>query len=172
MKKLLIVLIALTLPLSYGCGNLSPRNKEKNNNQNAHDNEMDKIQNGFKNEMGNLKNQNDILNSKLDKLQQGMANFQSNYENSGVEILSGQGGLFLGVIGVIAVAIITIVAMHYRSEAKKNEKVASLMAEQIVRQNNPVLENEVFLAAMKADNVAERVLGLMKTQQKRYATLR
>jgi len=171
--KLFISLVALSIMLMLpGCGNLSPRDnlsprqQQEIDNQNGRIQEMENMANSMKLELGKLQSQSEIQNSQLEDIQQGLANFQSNNENSGVQILSGPGGLIVTFVGLLCVSII---ALSYRSEAKKQEKVANILAERIVRQGDPYLEDQIFQAAMYTD-VEEEVLKLVKKHQFRLAS--
>lgn len=159
MKRCILALVAafflIVLP---GCGNLSPRNDQKIDNQNGKIDEIRTNQNGVMAEILSLKNKFDIHDSTISKIQQGMVNLQSNNENSGVQILSGPGGLVVAMIGFLALSVI---ALHFRGAAKANEKTANILAEKIVQQDDPALEDSVFQAAMYTD-VEENVLNLIK----------
>ena len=141
-----------------GCGNLSPRQDQKINNENGKIDDITNNQNGILAEIGKLKNQLDIQNSTLDKIQQGMINVQSNNENSGVQILSGNGGLLIAFFGFTCLSVI---ALHYQRKAKINGDTANLLAKQIVELNDYNLENSVFIAALNTP-LEENVLRIMK----------
>ena len=162
MKKILMA-FAMTVSLVFatGCGNLSPRQEQEIDNRDGKIGEIENLANSMKNEMLNLKSQSEIQNSRLDRIQQGLANFQSNYENSGIQILSGPGGL---VFSVIALTAMFVLLVHYRGAAKRHEKTANIIAQSLVRKNDPELEDNVFLAAMNSD-VEEDVLKIMSKQQ-------
>jgi hypothetical protein len=158
MKNKILTLTAFCLIFMSGCGNLSPRQDQEIDNSNGKIDEIKNNQNGIMSELGTLKNQQEIQNSRLDRVQQGMMNIQSNYENSGVQIFSGPGGLIVAIVGFICS---TILVLHYRLQAKTFEKTSSILAERIVNTNDPELEDQVFQAAMYT-NVEENVLNLMK----------
>lgn len=160
MRKILFALCLFTsVTFLPGCGNLSPRqDHQKIENKDGKIGEVDNLANSLKAEIGNLKSQADIQNSKLDRIQQGLVNMQHTEDNSGVQILSGSGGLIVAIIGLLTV---TIVMFHYRNAAKVQEKTANILAERVVHANDPALENAVFEAAMHT-NVEENVLNLIK----------
>jgi hypothetical protein len=166
MKKLITLFLALFVMVGLsGCGNLSPRFEpkldQKLNNQNGRIDSLETIQNGFKNDLFNLKQSAEIQNSKLDHVQSGLANLQSTNQNSGIQILSGNGGLLIGaVIAVVA----GFVAMGYRKQAKESDKAANLLAQQVALKSDEELEDNVFRAAMYTD-VEEKVLALVKKHQ-------
>lgn len=162
MKRIILAIAAaICIGLLPGCGNLSPRQDQKIDNQNGRIDEIKNNQNGIMGEIGTLKNQAEIQNSKLDRIQQGLANFQSNNDNSGIQILSGPGGLVVGLVGILVVGVFLL---HYRGLAKKHEKTANILAEKIVALNDPALEDAVFQAAMYTD-VEENVLQIMKAKK-------
>jgi TolA-binding protein len=173
MKKLIGIIAVSSILFLTGCGNLSPRDnlspqqQQRIDNQNGRIQEMENLANSMRLEVGKLQSQAEIQNSKLEKIQQGLANFQSNNENSGVQILSGSGGL---IIAVLALFCGTVVALTYRKEAKKQEKVANILAERIVSQSDPLLEDQVFQAAMYTD-VEGDVLHIMQKHQTRLAAV-
>ena len=157
-RYFLTIVAALCLLTAQGCGNLSPRQDPEINDNQGQIGQVENMANSNKLELGNLQSQAEIQNSKLDKIQQGLANFQSTNENSGVQILSGQGGLLISLFTVLAACLMII---HYRGQAQKQEKVANMLAERIVQWDEPQLEDEVFQAAMYTD-VEASVLKLMK----------
>lgn len=155
MKKFIAI---VAIVFMSGCGNLSPRQQQEIDNQNGRIGEIENLSNGIKAELGNLKTQNDIQDSEIGQMQQGLANWQSNYENSGVQILSGPGGITVAIAGII---FMSIIAFQYRNSAKKHEKTSKILASRIVQTNDPKLKDEVFQAAMFTD-VEENVLKIMK----------
>lgn len=163
MKKFILSIIVFAF--ISGCGNLSPRAdprlEQKLNNQNGKIGEVENLQNSVKSELGKLQSQAEITNSKLDKIQQGLINLQQNNDNHGIQILSGPGGLTLGLLTVIG---LVFVCFYYRSNSKMHEKTANILAEKIVSQGNPQLENAVFEAVLHTD-VAENMLNLIKKQK-------
>lgn len=157
MKKIFIVLTFLSLFLT-GCGNLSPRHDQKIDNSDGKIEEMKSNQSGIMSEINALKQRADIQDSKLDKIQQGMFNWQSNHENTGVQILSGSGGLIFGIIGVL---IVGVIALHYRSVAKMQEQTANILAQSISQLNDETLNNAVYQKAINTA-VEENVLKVMR----------
>lgn len=168
--KNLITLFVLGLSLSLaGCGNLSPQQEQRINNQDGEIEELKNIQNGINSEIGKLRQESEITNSTLKEVQQGMVNFNaklSSNENSGIQILQGDGALIL----IFGIAVVAMLLYHYRSLYKKNEKAANLMAQQIVNRGDPYLDDVVFQAAMYTD-VEKEVYNLMtKHQKNKYAS--
>ena len=147
MKKFALLLVLLTAFLP-GCGNLSPRQDPKIDAPNSKIGEIETMANSMKAEIGKLQTQADIQNSKLEKIQQGLANLQINNDNSGVQILSGSGGL---MIAFLAITVGGIIAIYYRRNALLNQKTATMLAERIVSHQDPALDEKVFQAAMYTD---------------------
>ena len=164
MKKILILLSITIFSLLFcsGCGNFSPRLKQRINNGNGRINQLENLANSMKAEIGKLQTQTDIQDSQIGQMQQGLVNNQSNFENSGVQILSGNGGLLVALFAMFA---ITILCLHYRNVAKLQEKTANILAERIANREDPELEDLVFQAAMHT-NVEENILLVMKKYQK------
>lgn len=158
MKQVILTFAALCLLFVTGCGNLSPRQDQKLDNSNGKIDEIKNNQNGIMSELGTLKNQQEIQNSRLDRIQQGLLNIQNSYENSGIQIFSGPGGLIVAIVGLLCG---TVLILHYRQQAKQFEKTSNILADRIVNANDPELEDQVFQAAMYT-NVEENVLNLMK----------
>jgi hypothetical protein len=159
-----LIFTLLVLSLS-GCGNFSPRSP-KINNQNGKIEELKNNQNGIIADLEAFKNQQSIQNSRLDKIQQGIINLQSVYENSGIQVLSGPGGTMVAIIGL---GCLTIMVLHYRSESKKYEKTANILAKEIVFSDNLEIENAVFEKALNT-NCEEKILNLIKKQKSLKAT--
>ncbi len=159
-KHLILTVLCCSL---IGCGNLSPRldPKQHIDNQNGKIGQLETIQNGIKNEMLNLKQQAEIQNSKLDHVQNGLANIQNSTQYNGIQILSGPGGLFVGLLGMI---ILGFMVLAYRKQALTNAKTADMLAEKIVEKEDVSLEADVFKAAMYTD-METNVLNLIKKHQ-------
>jgi hypothetical protein len=159
--RLFLATLAVTFMLALpGCGNLSPRQEQEIDNQDGRIGEIENLANSNKLELGTLQSQSEITDSELDKIQQGMLNLQNTNENSGVQILSGPGGIAIAVITVCGLILLTS-TVHFRGEAKKYEKTADMFAQRIVSWDDPALEDEVFQAAMYTD-VEDKVLDLIK----------
>jgi predicted PurR-regulated permease PerM len=157
MKKLILVIAMFGMMILPGCGNLSPRQDQRINNQDGKIGEIENLANSIKAEVGNLKTQNEIQNSKIGQMQQGLANVQSNYENSGIQILSGPGGLIVSLVGLMAA---TVLALHFRSLANVHAQTAEILAQSIAAHEDPALEDQVFQAAMYTP-AEENVLKLI-----------
>lgn len=162
MRLLTAIMLVVLMFGAAGCGNLSPRFDPKHDqqidNQNGKIGEIESVQNGIKGEIGTLKTQSEIQNSKLDKIQTGMVNLQSNNAYNGIQILSGPGGLIVGVVGMI---ILGFVVISYRKKAIDNAKTADMLAEHIVAKGDPALETDVFKAAMHS-GVEQNIYDLIK----------
>lgn len=130
MKKALILLCLFLT----GCasGNFSPRLRQNNDVPNG---DVKNNQSGVMVELGNLKKQTEILQSKLKEVQDGLINLNaavSRNENTGIQILQGDGALFLVFSSIV-------VAFLFYSKSKKSQEVAKILTQKIVEFNNPEL---------------------------------
>jgi predicted PurR-regulated permease PerM len=155
MKKYILILF-LFIFLS-GCGSLSPRQDQKIDNSNGKIDEIKNNQGGIISEIGNLKNQQEIQNSKLERIQQGLLNIQNSYQNTGVQIFSGPGGLIVAILGFFC---LTIVILHYKQKSDKYKETCNILTESLVNLHNPILEEKIFQAVMYT-NSEDIVLELM-----------
>jgi len=142
-----------------GCAN--PKLQQDLNNQNGRIDQIENLQNSMKNDILTLRQQNEINGSTLDKVQNGLLNLQGNTAFNGIQILSGTGGLVVGLVGFV---ILCGGVYFYRREALQNAKAADIMAKKIAQQADPALTDEVFKAAMFSD-VEAKVCHLMKRAQ-------
>lgn len=161
-NKILAIVIAVSLTFLPGCGNLSPRQDQEIDNENGRIGNLENLANSMKIELGRVQSQNEIQDSKIGQMQQGLVNNQSNFENSGVQILSGPGGLIVTLIGLIAAVIMVL---HYRRVAKIQTKTADIMAQSIVERGDPILEDHIFRACMYT-NTEENILNLIKKHKR------
>jgi len=165
MQKIILSLIFGTILVVSGCNNLSPRLEEQIDNQNGKIDEIRSVQNGISTELGNLRADNEITDSELEALQQGWVNLNarlSSNDNSGIQILQGDGALIM----IFSLAIVGMLLWHYRDKSKKSEKVAEILAQEIVSKKDPALEDKVFLAA-RHTSVEANVYHLMVKAQKK-----
>jgi predicted PurR-regulated permease PerM len=131
------VLTCFFLILFSGCGNLSPRNKQNINNPNG---DVQNNQQGFLLEVGKLKQEVDIIGSRLKEVQEGLININaalSRNENSGIQILQGDGALFL-VFSCVALVFI----FYYKN--RENEKLLKTVTNKIAEINDENLTNKVI----------------------------
>lgn len=164
MRRFFLAMLAATvLFFGAGCGNLSPQANpkldQKIDNQQGKIGEISNMQNSMRAEIGNLKSQSEIQNSKLDRIQQGLLNLQQNNDNHGVQILSGPGGL---TVGLVVIVTLIVVIFYYRNNAKMHEKTANILAERIIRFQNTELENAVFESVLHQSDVAPNMLSIFK----------
>ena len=139
--------VFLLLVLLMGCGNLSPRMEPKIDNQNGQIDEIKNNQNGVIAEIGKLRQMAEIQNSQLKEIQNGLLNVNaavSRNENSGVQILQGDGSLImvfsLGVIGML---------LWYRQSAVRHEKISNILAKEVAKFNDPLLNDRILSSATK-----------------------
>lgn len=138
----LIFLFALT-----GCGNLNPRLDEKIDNTNGKIDSIKNNQNGIQADIGNLKQSADIQNSKLKEVQEGVFNLNaalSKNENSGVQILQGDGALVL----VFGLGVVGMLLWFFHNKAVKAEKTADIIATEVIKHGDQTLHENILKAAM------------------------
>lgn len=142
MKKALCLLVLLL----GGCAKLEPRFDPKIDNQNGKIDEIKNNQNGVLLELGKLKQSAEIANSQLKEVQSGLLNLNaavSKNDNSGVQILQGDGALML----IFATIVVGMLLFHYREKAKKMQQTAEIFAQELTSLNSQSAENNVLRAA-------------------------
>lgn len=147
------ILICFFLILFSGCGNLSPRNKQNINNPNG---DVQNNQQGFLLELGKLKQEVDIIGSRLKEVQEGLININaavSRNENSGIQILQGDGALFL-VFSCVALVFI----FYYKN--RENEKLLKKVTNKIAEINDENLTNKVIDSVEPAQ--ARKLIKMLK----------
>jgi hypothetical protein len=150
MRRILTVLAISAMIGLSGCANLNPRNNSPIDNRNGKIDEIRNNQNGVMAEIGKLKQSAELQNSQLKEVQNGLLNLNaaiSRNENSGVQILQGDGALIL----VFSLAVIGMLLYWYRDRAVKSEKASEIMAKEIARFNDPALNDNVLRAAMNSE---------------------
>tara|TARA_Y100000034_G_scaffold136518_1_gene213543 strand:+ start:5147 stop:5659 length:513 start_codon:yes stop_codon:yes gene_type:complete len=149
-----------------GC-NLSPLSPDLDNqiqNQDGKIEELKNNQNGIIAEVGKLRQESSIIARDLENVQQGLLNINahlSSNENSGVQILQGDGALMM-IFGLGTIFIIS--TFYYRSRGQKAEQTASMLAQAIARYDDVNLNNEVFATVMNTD-VEKEVYQLITKSQ-------
>lgn len=149
--KRIFLLFALLLT---GCASINPRNNPKIDNQNGKIDEIRNNQNGVMAEIGKLKQDSQITNSKLKEVQNGLLNMNaaiSRNDNSGVQILQGDGAL----IFVFSLSVIGMLLYWYRDKAIKNEKTNEILVKEIAKFNDANLNDNIFRAAMNSTSEKE-----------------
>lgn len=161
MKNLLFSLIAF-LALS-GCARispLSPQLEQRLDNQNGQIEDIKNNQNGLMTEIGKIRNQNELNAQNIRDAQQGIVNLKGN-ENSGIQILQGDGALIL-IFALTSMAMFLV--YHYKTRADKAGKAADILAQQIALHNDLDLDDKVFLSALNTD-VEKEVYQVMTRNQ-------
>lgn len=154
--KHVIILIILLLS---GCQNFSPRQRQEIDNRDGKINgQMDNLSNSLKLELLKLQQNDEIHAQSIDKIQKGMVNLQNNYQNNGVQILSGSGGLLFSFLTLISALALVL---YYRKKTAQSDKASSILAEKILERDDVILKEEVFKAALYTD-VEEKIYKLMK----------
>jgi TolA-binding protein len=152
MKKIFVACCTLLLSGCLGFNpQANPQLQQKIDNQNGKIDEIRNNQNGISVELGQLRQNSDIQNSQLKEVQQGMVNLNtaiSRNENSGVQILQGDGPLIL----VFGLGVIGMLLFYFHNRATKAEKTAEILAREIARTHDPILESNVLRAALHTEN--------------------
>jgi hypothetical protein len=146
-----------------GCGNFDPRYNPKIDNQNGQIDEIRNNQNGVMAEIGKLKQSAELQNSQLKEVQNGLLNLNnslSRNENSGIQILQGDGALIM----IFSLCVIAML-LWYRDRAIKNEKAANIMAIEIAKLNDPVLNDNVLKAAI-LNHAESHIYDMLSKQRK------
>lgn len=163
MKNIFLLAIIVVLSTSLGCGNFNPRMNPKIDNQNGTIDELRNNQNGVMAEIGKLKQNAELQNSQLKDVQNGLLNLNnslSKNENSGIQILQGDGALIM----VFSLCVIALL-LWYRDRAVKNEKAASIMAKEIAKINDPNLNDNVLRAALLSHSESHVYKMLVKERR-------
>lgn len=160
MKNIFCIFV---LSLSFfGCSNFNPRNNPKIENQDGQIEDIKTNQNGVMLELAKVRQQGEITNSTLKDIQQGLLNINaavSKNENSGIQILQGDGALIL----VFSVSVVGMILWHYRSSAKNAQKALDLVVKEVVRLNDESLNDNIIFSAKKY-NLEKIVLQTMKKE--------
>lgn len=138
----------------------SPKLNQKINNQDGQIEDIKNNQNGIMLEIGKLRQQNDINARDIENAQQGLVNLRGS-NNSGIQILSGDGGLlvvcFFGTLSILLI-------LHYRNRATKSEKSAEILAQQIALHDDSNLDDKVFLSALNSPVESDIYHLMVKSQ--------
>lgn len=129
------ILTSLMILSIVGCANISPRNRQNINNQGGETGDIQNNQQGFLLELGKMKQEIDIIGSKLQEVQEGLININaavSRNENSGVQILQGDGSLIL----VFSCAVLAFI---FYQKNKDNEKLLKILTNKIVERGDEKL---------------------------------
>lgn len=168
MRRILNILAIFSLFAISGCGNLNPRNNSPIQNEGGEIDEIRNNQNGVMAEIGKLKQSAEIQSSQLKEVQNGLFNLNtslSRNENSGVQILQGDGALIL----VFSIIVIGMLLYWYRDRAVKGENAAEIMAKEITRFDNPELNDNILRAAIytkSEDHVYKMLINQKKSMRK------
>ena len=144
--KNIILSIILCFSL-VGCSNFNPRMQNRIDNKNGKIDEIKNNQNGLMLELGKLRQDAEIQNSQIKEFQQGMLNLNATgirNENKGVQILQGDGALILiFALGTVAMLL------FYKRKSDKNEKIANIMAQEVMLLNDQKLNDKILNSSMK-----------------------
>ncbi len=158
-----VILVLFLFASIVGCGNLSPRFnpklKEEINNQNGEIDELRSNQNGMMNELGTINQKNEIQDSQLDRIQNGAFNNQ----NTGFQIFSGSGGLFLAMVMFILIFFFS--TMHYRNASITSNEAVNVMAKTIVEREDLELKEDILKAAAVTPKVEKAIQTSVEKQE-------
>lgn len=143
-----------------GCGNFSPRLQNRIDNKDGKIDEIKSNQNGIMLEIGKLRQQAEIQNSQLNEVQQGFLNLNAagvRNENKGIQILQGDGALIM-VFSIIALGMFLL---YYRNKSEKNEKIANILAGELMLRNDPTI-NDNILRSARFTSLEKPILEIMK----------
>lgn len=153
MKRILLSIVTALCLLGTGCAKINPRLDNKIDNQNGKIDEIKNNQNGVMLDLLHLKQSAEIRDSQLKEVQNGMLNLNaavSRNENSGVQILQGDGALVM----VFALGVVGMLLYYFHGRAVKAEKSAEIMAAEVARSGDLTLQDNVYRAAMNTDSEA------------------
>lgn len=159
MKKILFLTILTISAISVGCSNFNPRSQPRIDNSGKID-DIKTNQNGVMAEIGKMRQDIAYSNSKLKEIQTGLLNINaavSRNENTGIQLIQGDGAL----IFVFAIIVIGMFMYYYRDRAIKSEKTTDMMAREIARYNDPLLNDSVLKSAIETGQARE-VYALIK----------
>lgn len=159
MKNIFFALFLSCFVSISGCANFNPRIQPNIDNKDGKIDEINSNQNGIMAEIGKLKQDTQLLNSQLKEVQNGLLNLNmaiSRNENSGIQILQGDGSL----IFLYSLAVMGMILYWYRDRAIKSEKSAEVIAAEIAKINDPILNDNILRAAMK-QNCEQQVFKLL-----------
>ena len=111
-------------------------------------------------ELGKVRQEISAQNSKLKEIQSGLVNLNaaiSRNENSGVQIIQGDGAL----IFIFSLVVLGMLMFWYRDRAVKSEKASEIMAKEIAKFNDPELNESILKEAINS-NSARRIYELIK----------
>jgi len=160
-KSLIAFLLLLMVVPGCSMSPFSPKSQQKINNGNGKIDEIKSNQNGIIAELGKLKQDFDLVNSKLKEVQSGLLNINSaisRNENSGVQILQGDGSLIL----VFSILILGVM-IWYRERAVRSEKSLSIIAAQVAKYNIAELNEDIIKSAVKGKQAQTVLKALSKS---------
>jgi hypothetical protein len=152
------ILITLVVLSMSGCANISPRNRQNINNEKGEIGDIRNNQQGFMLELGKMKQDVQMIGSKLKEVQEGLINLNacvSRNENTGIQILQGDGALFL----VFSCAVLVFI-FYYKN--RKNEETLKTLTSKIVEVNDENLTNRIVDGIVEK-NQADKIIKMLKS---------
>lgn len=159
MRRNLAILSIILAATFTGCARFNPRLDAPVENNGKID-DLRNNQNGIMAEIGKLQQNAEIQESVLKEVQNGILNLNtaiSRNENSGIQILQGDGSLIL----IFSIVICGMILYFYRDKAIRNEKLASLMAKEIAQFNDPKLNDNILRSATNK-NCQKQIFKMLK----------
>lgn len=156
-KKIILAILSLTIAgCSANINPFSPPVKTEVQNSGSID-DIKTNTNGIMAEVGNIKNKLEIQGSTLRDLQDGLINLKlGGNENSGTQILSGDGGLML----VFSISMVGMLLGYFFYKEKKTNKI---LADAIKTRNDSILHENIIKAAAYT-NVEKKIYNLLYKQ--------
>lgn len=151
-----LILTSLMILSIAGCANISPRNRQNINNQGGETGDIQNNQQGFLLELGKMKQEVDIIGSKLKEVQEGLININaaiSKNENSGIQILQGDGSLIL----VFSCAVLAFM-FYYKN--RENEKLLKTLTNKIVETGDERLMTSIIDSV--GENQAKKIIKMLR----------
>jgi hypothetical protein len=141
------IFLTISLIVFSGCADISPRLSSPLSNSGKID-EVKSNQNGIIAEVGKLKQGLELQNSQLKDVQQGILNLNaaiSKNENSGVQILQGDGALIM-IFSIVTIGML----LYYKNKSDNSQKVCNILAKEVASINDPILNEKILRSAVSS----------------------
>jgi len=155
MKKHFLFIIMSIILFSTGCGNFNPRLNQRNVNPNG---DLNNNQQGIMIELGKIRKETEILSSNLKEIQEGLINLNSSVsrnENSGVQVLQGDGSLIV-IFGLGSLLII----LYFKN--KNNQEAIKILTKKIINFDNSNLTKSI-VEEFSNKNREKQLLKILKS---------
>ena len=91
----------------------------------------------------------------------------NNHQNTGVQILQGDGALITVIVLVGMILASVVAAAHYRAIANTQTKISEVLSKSIVKHNDEELTNNVFNSAIDSGE-EQQLYNLISTHEKMF----